>query len=61
MFDIVNHQTFEITIMVLILLNMVSMMVESHDMSDKLQSVLEFTNYVFVALFSGEALLKVSS
>jgi len=58
-FDIVTHQMFEITIMVLIILNMLTMMVESHNMSKSFTEILEYINYVFVAIFTGEAIIKV--
>uniref|UniRef100_F6QCF9 Sodium channel protein n=1 Tax=Ciona intestinalis TaxID=7719 RepID=F6QCF9_CIOIN len=58
-FDIVTHQMFEITIMLLIVANMVTMMIETHDMSPTFESILEYVNYVFVAIFTGEALIKM--
>lgn len=60
-FDIVVHQTFEIAIMILIVTNMFTMMIEYHDMPKNLMDVLEYINYVFIAIFTGECLLKVSS
>nr|BAA04133.1 voltage-gated sodium channel [Halocynthia roretzi] len=57
-FDIVVHQTFEIAIMILIVTNMFTMMIEYHDMPKNLMDVLEYINYVFIAIFTGECLLK---
>jgi len=58
-FDIVTHQTFEITIMILILSNMITMLVEHEEMSPNFESVLEFINYIFIAIFTGECVLKM--
>uniref|UniRef100_H2ZFQ7 Sodium channel protein n=1 Tax=Ciona savignyi TaxID=51511 RepID=H2ZFQ7_CIOSA len=58
-FDIVTHQMFEITIMLLIVANMITMMIESHNMSKTFEAILEYVNYVFVAIFTGEALIKM--
>nr|CAB3265897.1 sodium channel protein type 9 subunit alpha [Phallusia mammillata] len=58
-FDIVTHQMFEITIMILIISNMLTMMIESYNMSDTFTSILEYINYVFVAIFTGEATIKI--
>lgn len=58
-FDIVTHQTFEITIMILILSNMITMLVEHENMSTNFESVLEFINYIFIAIFTGECVLKM--
>ena len=59
-FDIVTHQMFEITIMVLIIANMVTMMIEHHNQPETFESILEYINFVFVAIFAGEAIIKVS-
>ncbi|XP_077966258.1 sodium channel protein type 3 subunit alpha-like isoform X1 [Styela clava] len=58
-FDIVTHQTFEIAIMTLIILNMVTMMIEHHDMSVMLDKILEYINYIFITVFTGEFVLKL--
>ena len=60
MFDIVTHQMFEITIMILIVANMATMMIEYHDQPQSFTNILEYINYVFVAIFTGEALIKVN-
>ena len=51
---------FEITIMVLIVANMLTMMVEYYDQPESYTDILEYINYVFVAIFTGEAIMKVN-
>uniref|UniRef100_A0A3P9I9L3 Sodium channel protein n=1 Tax=Oryzias latipes TaxID=8090 RepID=A0A3P9I9L3_ORYLA len=58
-FDIITKQAFDIVIMVLIWLNMVTMMVETADQSEKQTYILRVINYVFIVIFSGECLLKM--
>ena len=58
-FDIVTKQTFDIIIMVLICLNMVTMMVETDDQSEEKTKVLNRINQFFVAVFTGECVMKM--
>ncbi|XP_076822135.1 sodium channel protein type 4 subunit alpha B-like [Clavelina lepadiformis] len=58
-FDIITHQMFEIAIMILIIANMITMMIEYHNMPPDFTAVLEYINYVFVAIFTGEAIIKI--
>ncbi|KAG8510394.1 Sodium channel protein type 9 subunit alpha, partial [Galemys pyrenaicus] len=60
-FDLVTNQVFDITIMVLICLNMVTMMVEKEGQSDYMTNVLYWINLVFIILFTGECVLKLIS
>lgn len=60
-FDLVTNQVFDITIMVLICLNMVTMMVEKEGQSDYMTDVLYWINVVFIILFTGECVLKLIS
>ncbi|XP_067405410.1 sodium channel protein type 2 subunit alpha-like [Emydura macquarii macquarii] len=60
-FDIVTKQAFDISIMVLICLNMVTMMVEVDDQSDEMKNILYWINMVFIVLFTGECVLKLIS
>ncbi|NXA14193.1 SCN2A protein, partial [Sapayoa aenigma] len=60
-FDIVTKQAFDITIMVLICLNMVTMMIETDDQSELMQNILFWINLVFVVLFTGECVFKIFS
>ncbi|XP_015423798.1 PREDICTED: sodium channel protein type 10 subunit alpha [Myotis davidii] len=58
-FDIVTRQTFDISIMVLICLNMLTMMVETDDQSEEKTKILNKINQFFVAVFTGECVLKM--
>uniref|UniRef100_A0A5F9C5H1 Sodium channel protein n=1 Tax=Oryctolagus cuniculus TaxID=9986 RepID=A0A5F9C5H1_RABIT len=60
-FDLVTNQAFDITIMILICLNMVTMMVEKEGQSDYMTDVLYWINVVFIILFTGECVLKLIS
>lgn len=60
-FDLVTNQVFDITIMVLICLNMVTMMVEKEGQSEYMTNVLYWINVVFIILFTGECVLKLIS
>lgn len=56
-----TNQAFDITIMVLICLNMVTMMVEKEGQSEYMTDVLYWINVVFIILFTGECVLKLIS
>uniref|UniRef100_A0A3P9PNW2 Sodium channel protein n=1 Tax=Poecilia reticulata TaxID=8081 RepID=A0A3P9PNW2_POERE len=58
-FDFVTQQVFDISIMILICLNMVTMMVETDDQSEDTEVVLYWVNFVFIVVFTGEFLLKL--
>nr|XP_021151261.1 sodium channel protein type 4 subunit alpha [Columba livia] len=58
-FDFVTKQVFDITIMILICLNMVTMMVETDDQSELKTSILYKINLVFIVIFTGECVLKM--
>ncbi|KAM5324255.1 sodium channel protein type 3 subunit alpha isoform 4-T4 [Glossophaga mutica] len=60
-FDFVTRQVFDISIMILICLNMVTMMVETDDQSKYMTQVLSRINLVFIVLFTGEFVLKLIS
>ncbi|NXG42083.1 SCN2A protein, partial [Psilopogon haemacephalus] len=60
-FDIVTKQAFDIVIMVLICLNMVTMMIETDDQGELMRNILYWINLVFVVLFTGECVLKLFS
>ncbi|KAM3917129.1 sodium channel protein type 2 subunit alpha-like isoform 1-T1 [Leptodactylus fuscus] len=60
-FDIVTNQIFDITVMCLIFLNMVTMMIETDDQSKDMENNLYWINMVFIVLFTGEFLLKLFS
>uniref|UniRef100_A0A8C3LF26 Sodium channel protein n=1 Tax=Chrysolophus pictus TaxID=9089 RepID=A0A8C3LF26_CHRPC len=60
-FDFVTKQAFDISIMILICLNMVTMMVETDDQSEDMENILYWINLVFIVLFTGEFVLKLVS
>ncbi|KYO46980.1 hypothetical protein Y1Q_0014534 [Alligator mississippiensis] len=59
LFDIVTSQPFDIAIITLICLNMVTMMVETDDQSATKTAVLNKINILFVAIFTGECVVKL--
>ncbi|XP_034394825.1 sodium channel protein type 4 subunit alpha B, partial [Cyclopterus lumpus] len=58
-FDLVTTQLFDIFIMVLICLNMVTMMVETDEQSEEKQMILYWVNLVFIIVFTTECTLKM--
>nr|XP_061810211.1 sodium channel protein type 4 subunit alpha-like [Nerophis lumbriciformis] len=58
-FDVVAKQAFDIIIMVLILLNMITMMVETDEQSPQMERVLNNINVAFIVLFTSECILKI--
>lgn len=58
-FDLITQQAFDIIIMILICLNMVTMMVETDDQTDYAENVLYWVNVVFIAFFTSECVLKL--
>ncbi|ROL50660.1 Sodium channel protein type 8 subunit alpha [Anabarilius grahami] len=58
-FDFVTQQAFDISIMMLICLNMVTMMVETDDQSDETENILYWINFIFIVSFTGEFVLKL--
>lgn len=58
-FDFISKQFFDIFIMVLICLNMVTMMIETDDQSTEKEDILYLINLVFIIIFSGECILKM--
>ncbi|NWQ81069.1 SCN4A protein, partial [Columbina picui] len=57
LFDIVSHKAFDITVVILICLNMVVMMAESNQ--NGIKDVLNKINFFFVAVFTGECVIKI--
>ncbi|XP_068581767.1 sodium channel protein type 4 subunit alpha B isoform X2 [Cebidichthys violaceus] len=58
-FDLVTTQLFDIFIMVLICLNMVTMMVETDEQSEDKEMILYWVNLVFIVVFTTECSLKM--
>uniref|UniRef100_A0A8C3XY92 Sodium channel protein n=1 Tax=Catharus ustulatus TaxID=91951 RepID=A0A8C3XY92_CATUS len=59
LFDIVTSQMFDVVIMGLICLNMVTMMVETYEQSETKTNVLGKINILFVTIFTAECVLKL--
>ncbi|KAF5889815.1 sodium channel protein type 4 subunit alpha, partial [Clarias magur] len=58
-FDLVSKQAFDITIMMLIILNMITMMLETDEQSPRMESILNNVNLAFIVIFSIECLIKI--
>ncbi|XP_059180593.1 sodium channel protein type 4 subunit alpha A [Centropristis striata] len=58
-FDFISQQFFDIFIMVLICLNMVTMMVETDNQSPEKEDFLFKVNVAFIIVFTGECVLKL--
>ncbi|KAM6951086.1 sodium channel protein type 4 subunit alpha A [Aplochiton taeniatus] len=58
-FDLISQQFFDIFIMVLIILNMVTMMVETDEQSEEKVDFLFKINLAFIIVFTGECSLKM--
>ncbi|KAK2842853.1 hypothetical protein Q5P01_013053 [Channa striata] len=59
LFDLVTHSLFEVFMVVLIFLNMVALMVETDNMSEKAEMILFWFHFVFIIIFLIEFLLKI--
>ncbi|KAI1892223.1 hypothetical protein AGOR_G00131150 [Albula goreensis] len=58
-FDFVTQQVFDISIMILICLNMVTMMVETDDQTAEMENILYWINFIFIVAFTTEFVLKL--
>ncbi|XP_069809533.1 sodium channel protein type 4 subunit alpha isoform X1 [Dendropsophus ebraccatus] len=58
-FDFISKQAFDIFIMILICLNMVTMMIETDDQSQEKINILFQINLVFIVIFTAECVLKM--
>uniref|UniRef100_A0A4W5QW90 Sodium channel protein n=1 Tax=Hucho hucho TaxID=62062 RepID=A0A4W5QW90_9TELE len=58
-YDLITQQFFEIFIIVLICLSMVTMMVETDVQSEEKDQILSFINLVFIIIFIAECILKL--
>ncbi|KAJ8309553.1 hypothetical protein KUTeg_014427 [Tegillarca granosa] len=58
-FDCVTDQKFDIGIMIIIMANMVSMALEHHNMSETMESALDWINLSFIVIFTLECILKI--
>ncbi|XP_010780414.1 sodium channel protein type 8 subunit alpha-like isoform X2 [Notothenia coriiceps] len=60
-FDFVTQQVFDISIMILICLNMVTMMIETDDQTKETEEVLYWVNFIFIVVFTCEFVLKLTA
>uniref|UniRef100_A0A3B4HDC8 Sodium channel protein n=1 Tax=Pundamilia nyererei TaxID=303518 RepID=A0A3B4HDC8_9CICH len=58
-FDLVGKQAFDIIIMVLILFNMITMMVETDEQPPQMEKILNNINLAFIIIFTAECLIKI--
>ncbi|RUS74825.1 hypothetical protein EGW08_017415 [Elysia chlorotica] len=58
-FDITTDQKFDILIMVIIIMNMLTMMFENYNMSAQMTSILGIFNLIFITIFTAECVLKL--
>lgn len=54
-----SKQAFDIMIMMLIIVNMVTMMVETDEQSERMESILNKINLGFIVIFTTECLIKI--
>jgi len=59
MFKLATDQKFDIFIMIIIMLNMLTMAVEYYQAPSDLENVLYVVNIIFVAIFAAEFLIKL--
>ncbi|XP_029283723.1 LOW QUALITY PROTEIN: sodium channel protein type 5 subunit alpha-like, partial [Cottoperca gobio] len=59
LFDLAGKQWFDIIIMVLILFNMITMMVETDEQSPQMEYILNNINLAFIIVFTFECLVKI--
>ncbi|NXP36158.1 SCN5A protein, partial [Leiothrix lutea] len=59
LFDILTSQVFDVVIMGLICLNMITMMVETYEQSETKTNILNKINIIFVTIFTAECVLKL--
>ncbi|CAG5122330.1 unnamed protein product, partial [Candidula unifasciata] len=58
-YDITTDQKFDIVIMVIIILNMLTMMFEHNGMPAQLKEILHIFNLIFITIFTAECVLKL--
>ncbi|XP_076097687.1 sodium channel protein para-like isoform X8 [Mytilus galloprovincialis] len=59
MYDLVTNQAFDIGIMIVIMLNMLTMTLEHHNMTETFSTVLTYINMSFIVVFTVECVLKL--
>ena len=58
-FKLTQNQKFDIGIMMVILLNMLTMAMEHYGQSDEFTNILTYINQVFIAIFTLECIMKL--
>lgn len=58
-FQLITDQKFDIGIMIVILLNMMTMAMEHYDEPESLSDILHYINIVFIAIFTLECVMKL--
>ncbi|KAL4238010.1 hypothetical protein ACF0H5_002721 [Mactra antiquata] len=61
LFDLTTSQKFDIVIMVVIMLNMVTMTMEHHNQTDTFTDTLYWVNFSFIVIFTGECIMKLTA
>lgn len=59
LFDLILQKKFEVFIMSVILVNMVTMMMEHHNQSESFTDALRYLNYIFTGIFIIEAVIRL--
>ena len=59
MYDITTDQRFDIIIMIVIMLNMLTMTMEHYGQSETYTTVLYYINFTFIVVFTIECLMKL--
>lgn len=59
LYDLITNQAFDIGIMIIIMLNMLTMTLEHYNQSDLFTNVLWFINLTFIVVFTIECVLKL--
>ena len=60
-FNVITNQKFDILIMIVIMLNMVTMSLDHYEMEEDFENVLWIINTVFIVIFTCECLMKLIS
>ncbi|ESN95162.1 hypothetical protein HELRODRAFT_87061, partial [Helobdella robusta] len=61
MMKITSNQKFDVAIMTIILLNMLTMALEHYEQPDEMTTMLSIINSIFIAIFSCECLMKLAA
>jgi hypothetical protein len=59
LFELITNQKFDIFIMLVILLNMMTMAIEHYEQPHELESVLYVINQIFITIFTLECVMKL--